>query len=589
MTRVATPRRALPASPSPTHQPRSLLVWGVRFVVAFGLLNTLLTFENRWPGFGVLYMPRLSFELCLGVAALSLWVACRGRPPGLPALSGLAAGFVLLVAVRYADVTIPAVLGRPVNIYWDGQHAMELLKVAIDALSMAQRLGILLAVVGSVALLWWGVRWALCVLAHCLAWSAPRPWLLAGVGALSTSFAAYVPDVRDTRWFFALPITPTLVEQGALLARVMLPGDEADQLGPSPAFGGALAGLHGPAGPSDVLLVFAESYGAVAFDRPDMAGSLAQARSDLAQTIAFSGRQVVSARVKAPTFGGASWLSHATLLSGVNTSDPRHHQLLLASERPTLVRHFAGHGYRTVGWMPGIKRPWPEGRFYGFDRFVDDAGMGYRGPDLGYWRIPDQAAMALLHAQELQAEPTAGTRAPRFVVFPTTTTHAPFHPVAPLEADWAGLVHGNAPALQAASAALEPSLALGNAAQNYLHSLHYQYGWWSAYLRELASRPMVMVIVGDHQPPGLVAGVGASWDVPVHIIADDPALIRRLQALGFSPGLGLPETTLGPMERLTRVLLQAFEHDPRDGAMPDPSLADSTEPPEGSEASTPDT
>ena len=71
------------------------------------------------------------------------------------------------------------------------------------------------------------------------------------------------------------------------------------------------------------------------------------------------------------------------------------HQLLLASERPTLVSHFARHGYRTVGWMPGLKRPWPEGAFYGFDRLADDAGIGYHGPDFGYWRIPDHAAMRL--------------------------------------------------------------------------------------------------------------------------------------------------------------------------------------------------
>ena len=58
--------------------PPPALGWLLRFVLAFGLLNTLLTFENRWPGFGVAYMPRLSFELCLAVVALMAWVAWRG-------------------------------------------------------------------------------------------------------------------------------------------------------------------------------------------------------------------------------------------------------------------------------------------------------------------------------------------------------------------------------------------------------------------------------------------------------------------------------------------------------------------------------
>jgi hypothetical protein len=65
------------------------------------------------------------------------------------------------------------------------------------------------------------------------------------------------------------------------------------------------------------------------------------------------------------------------------------------------VRHFARNGYRTVGWMPGLKRPRPAGSFYSFDRLADDAGIGYRGMNFGCWRIPDQAAMALLQAQNL--------------------------------------------------------------------------------------------------------------------------------------------------------------------------------------------
>ena len=117
---------------SPEAAAPSALGWLLRFALAFGLLNTLLTFENRWPGFGVAYMPRLSFELCLGVVVLMAWVAWRGG------LSSRAAwlwtvGFVALVLVRYANVTAPAVMGRPVNLYWDGRHAGELLRVAAQS------------------------------------------------------------------------------------------------------------------------------------------------------------------------------------------------------------------------------------------------------------------------------------------------------------------------------------------------------------------------------------------------------------------------------------------------------------------------
>ena len=526
--------------------------WLLRFALAFGLLNTLLTFENRWPGFGVAYMPRLSFELCLAVVALMGWVAWRGR------LSSRAAwlwsgGFVALVLVRYANVTAPAVMGRPVNVYWDGRHALELLKVAAQSVPGWQVAAAVAALLVGALLLALVVRWCIGVLAGCLIWQAPRPWLLAGAGACTLSFAAYVPDQRDTRWFFSLPIAPTLLQQGRLLARVWLPGQAREALGPGPEFDGDLSGLVGANGPADVVLVFAESYGAITFDDAAQAAALTEPRAELAQAIKSSGRHVVSARVTAPTFGGASWLSHAALLAGVDTTDPADHDLLLASERPTLVRHFARHGYRTVGWMPGLKRPWPEGAFYGFDRLADDAGIGYQGPDFGYWRIPDQAAMALLQAQEFEG---AAQRQPRFAVFATTSTHAPFHPIAPFVNDWASLTRVDA---YAGVTAPPASASLRQAGPQYLEAMRYQHAWLADHLRRRAPRPLVMIVVGDHQPPALVSGQGASWDVPVHVVSDDAALLQRLLGSGFVAGLTPPATPMGNMPGLTSVLLNAFD------------------------------
>lgn len=546
----ALPSDARTASPS-------LTTWLLRFGLAFALLNTLWTFENRWPGFGVRYMPRLSFELCLAVVALMAWVAWRGRLSARAA-TALAAGFVALVLVRYADVTAPAVLGRPVNVYWDGRHAAELLRVTAQSLPAWQVAAAVLALLLGALLLFAMARAAIVALAQSLAWKRPQPWVLAVAAAFTMSFAAYVPGQRDTRWFFSLPLTPTLVQQGQLLAHVWFPGSREAALGEGPAFDGDLSGLVSAQGPADVLLVFAESYGVSSFDQPAQASALAAPRAALDDAIHAGGRTVVSTRVTAPTFGGASWLSHAALLAGVDTRDPADHDLLLASQRPTLVRHFARHGYRTVGWMPGLKRPWPEGSFYGFDRQADDAGIGYAGPDFGYWRIPDQAAMALLHAQELDRAPGTPARAPRFVVFPTTSTHAPFHPLAPFVPDWPRLAGPDAYTPVQAAEALAAPLSMRQPLPQFLDSMRYQYAWMADYLQQRAPRPLVMVVVGDHQPPALVSGQGASWDVPVHIISDDRALLQRLLGNGFVPGLKPPPQALGPMHLLTRVLLKAF-------------------------------
>ncbi|QIM51972.1 hypothetical protein [Hydrogenophaga crocea] len=533
------------------------LAWLLRFGGAFALLNALLTFENRWPGLGVHAMPRLSFELCLGLAALLAWMAWRGLP-GRRALTLLALGFVALVLVRYANVTAPALLGRPVNLYWDGRHALELLRVAAGSVPAWQVAAAAAALLLGGALLVLAVRALIAVLAQALQAPRPRPWLLAGVAALSASFAAYVPGERDTRWFFSLPVTPTLWQQAGLLARVVLPAQH-DGLGESPAFDGGLQALATPQGPGDVLLVFAESYGMVAFDRPDQAAALAGARAAFEATARAQGLEVLSARVGSPTFGGASWLAHAGLLAGVDTHDPADHDLLLTSDRPTLVRHFANHGYRTVGWMPGLKRPWPEGRFYGFERLADDAGIGYQGPDFGYWRIPDQAAMALLRAQELDAPARADDARPRFVVFPTTSTHAPFHPLAPFVDEVQRLTGPQAYSADEAARALAAPLALRDPLAPYLDSLRGQYAWLAQHLRQPRAAPQLLIVVGDHQPPGAVSGRGAPWEVPVHVVGARGALRQHLIDEGFVPGLTPPAQSLGPLHRLTRVLLDAFD------------------------------
>src|SRR5690606_20255830 len=117
-------------------------------------------------------------------------------------------------------------------------------------------------------------------------------------------------------------------------------------------------------GGADVLLVFVESYGAVTFDSPSLASTLAPSRRDFEAAVEETGRRVVSAFVESPTFGGSSWLAHLTLLSGVPVRDQYSYQSLMTQPRDTLVTTFSRAGYRTVALMPGMRQAWPEGAFY---------------------------------------------------------------------------------------------------------------------------------------------------------------------------------------------------------------------------------
>lgn len=172
----------------------------------------------------------------------------------------------------------------------------------------------------------------------------------------------------------------------------------------------ALGSLRG----RDFKLVFLESYGAMAFEHPRAGPELASARSQLAKDIAGSGRLVASAYVRAATFAGASELSHLSLLSGIDLSDPLHHDLLLTTRRPTLSSLFARAGYQTVGLYPALSWDWAESRFYGFDLFLDARDLQYRGPPLGYWKVPDQFSLARFN----QLYPLSEQDPPRFRFFP---------------------------------------------------------------------------------------------------------------------------------------------------------------------------
>ncbi|WP_309904529.1 hypothetical protein [Variovorax soli] len=529
--------------------------WLARIAGPLLLLNALLTLENHGPGLWPRPALRLSFELVVAVVALAGWAAWRGRP-GTRVLRLLAAASACWIVARYFDVTVSAVFGRQLNLYWDSRHALEVLRMGeFPAWQIALGALALLAVpllLYRLALHCWRA------IAQALAWPRPRPAIgLAGL-LLVACFAAHGIGGRDTRWFFSMPVAPILAQQAGVLAGQLLPGQASARLTPSPDFAQAsLAGLHG----ADVLLLFAESYGATTLDNPRQAAALAPRRAAFAQALAAGGLQVVSARVRSPTYGGASWLAHAELLSGVDMQDPGAYELLLATQRPTLARHFQAHGWRTVNWMPGLQRPWPEGRFYGYDRYGDAEHIGYRGPAFGYWRIPDQASMALLHAQELAAPP--GTRAPRFMVFATLASHAPFRPLPPYVSDWDKLAGSEAYTPAEVARSLAAPVSWQAPVPAYLEALGYTFEWLGDYLEHRAPRQLLTIMIGDHQPLASVSGAGASWDVPVHIISSDAALLQRFEAAGFRPGL-LPQEGPAPMrmEALTRLLLAVFDGSP---------------------------
>ena len=218
-------------------------------------------------------------------------------------------------------------------------------------------------------------------------------------------------------------------------------------------------------------MIFIESYGAVSFDRPEFARPLAASRVELERAVRETNREMVSAFVESPTFGGSSWFAHISLLSGVEVRDHDTNLALMSEKRDTLATVFARHGYRTIALMPGLKLPWPEGSFYGFNQTYNAERLAYPGPDFGWFAVPDQFSLAWLD----QAEVGQPSRLPLFVFFPTLSTHFPFSPTPPYQPDWPRLLTESKYGGQAIVDAYSDQLDWVDFGPAYVKSMAYAY------------------------------------------------------------------------------------------------------------------
>jgi hypothetical protein len=258
--------------------------------------------------------------------------------------------------------------------------------------------------------------------------------------------------------------------------------------------------------------------------------------------------------VRSPTFGGSSWFAHITLLSGLHVGDPDTNALLMTERRSTLPSALSQQGYRTVALMPGLWYPWPEGSFYGFDEIYTGERLHYEGPPFGWWLMPDQFTLAKLD----DLERNRPQRAPLFVFFPTVSTHTPFSPRAPYQPDWPRVLTPHPFEDADVARAWDEDVDWMNLGPSYVQSVAYAYETFGGYLKKHAHENVVMILIGDHQPPAAVSGEGASWDVPVHVVTNRSGVIDRLREAGFTSGVTPEHRTLGTMEALLPTLLEAF-------------------------------
>jgi hypothetical protein len=312
-----------------------------------------------------------------------------------------------------------------------------------------------------------------------------------------------------------------------------------------------LTGLRG----KNVLLVFVESYGRVAVQGSSFSPQIDTLLNAGTKALQADGFASESAFLTSSTVGGGSWLAHSTLQSGLWINNQQRYNDLLADNRFSLTQAFRRAGWRTLGDDPSNIQDVPKATIYDYDKFYDALDVGYRGPKFSYATMPDQYVMAAFQRNEL-----TNPKTPVMAEIDLVSSHSPWAPL-PRSVPWNAVGDGSIfdpmPAQGESAASVVSSAAKLKAA--YGNSIKYTLNTLISYLQTYGDKNTVMVFLGDHEPAGIITDNSADRDVPITIVAKDPAVLSRISGWGWQPGLlPNPQAPVWRMDTFRNKFLTAF-------------------------------
>jgi phosphatidylglycerophosphate synthase len=518
-------------------------------VLALLLVWAALVAPNQMSELDAGAFVRLPLELLVVLALAVLLPAAPRRVLAVVAGAVLA----LLMVVKVLDMGFITAFDRPFDPISDSTYVgigIETLRDAIGRSSANIALAVIVVVlVGLLALP------VLALLRVTRVAAGHRDWVLWGAVALGVVWVvlrlAGAPVASTSAAALAVDEVQT-VQSGLAAQRILAREIPRDRFASTPG-DRLLTGLRG----KDVLLLFVESYGQVAVQGSSFSSGVNAVLDRGTAQLDARGFSSRSAFLSSSTFGGLSWLAHATLQSGIRIGTQRGYNQLVRSDRVTLSRAFERAGWRTVVEDPANKRTWPEGKsFYGYDRVYDRRNVGYRGPGFGLPPMPDQYVLKALHDLELARR----DRPPLFAEVDLISSHAPWTRI-PRLVPWDdvgdGSIFHRVPVQESTEASLFGDAKRARAA--YGKSIEYTMSAIISFVQRYLDDRTVVVLLGDHQPATVVSGQSASHDVPISVIARDPKVIDRIAGWNWQAGLyPSPEAPVWPMSAFRDRFLTAF-------------------------------
>ncbi|MEV4822196.1 sulfatase-like hydrolase/transferase [Micromonospora sp. NPDC049274] len=539
---------------SPVRRGRARRTWSAAgAVLAVGLVYAVLVGPDRLGELTPGAFLRIPLEGLL-VAALLLALPPRPRRVVVAVVGPLLG---LLAIVKLADLGFRTALDRPFDLVLDWLLLDDAYGFVRDSAGRAGAVGAVVGVVLLVGALLLVVTVAVRRLASLLVGHervATRAvaaltvaWVVCAVVGVRIVPGVPVADAGTTALVgaHAEQVDARLADRGRFTAQIDadpfqdVPGDQL------------LTGLRG----KDVVLAFVESYGRDAVEDPELAPQVNAVLDTGTERLRAAGYGARSGFLTSPTFGGGSWLAHDTLLSGLWTNNEQRHRSLLASDRLTLNGAFRRAGWQTVGVLPAATQPWPERGFFSYDSYYDAAALGYRGPKFSYAPMPDQYTLSFF-----QRQVRADADRPIMAEIPLISSHSPWtavpHMIGWDEVGDGAVYHGDAGATEDGASNDRDT---GRIRAGYRQAVAYSLETLISYVQTYGDDDLVLVFLGDHQPAPVVTGEGASRDVPITIVARDPAVLNRVAGWGWQDGLRPgPQAPVWPMDTFRDRFLTTF-------------------------------
>jgi hypothetical protein len=528
------PPEQQPPDPARTRPWHSLIQPTLGFLVALGLLNAMLNvrYPHEEPPFWYLVPSSDVLLLCVYLAVLGKLKVAVPRWVHV----GIVALLLLVRLLRVGDGVQQTYFAHRFTLYSDLPLIPEAVRFAWSTRSAVQFVlgGLLLltALVGLAYACYRALRYAEQYLRD-----RRQVYVAAGIFAVFyVAVAVHTPEAGYEHLYaggFADSAVPRVKREIDFLRSVYDQNEERARLIHSTQrllsdIPHDLAKL----GRADVYLILVESYGRTMFERPEHVTASHAAYAEFERVLGDSGFTIASRLLNSSTYGGGSWLAHATLNTAIPTRNQLEYEVLFAKKPKPLARFFRDAGYLTVLAQPGTTRDSPQGDFYAFQRKYYAWHYDYHGPTYGWATMPDQYILDFVRRREIE-----GKKQPLFLEYVLISSHAPWNALPGLVDDWSKI--GNGEVFHDVTTRSWPIEwpQFDNATEAYNQAILYDFEILKRYITRFIQDGSLVIILGDHQPVAAVNGGSRERGVPIHVLSRNPELVRPFLSRGYVAGM----------------------------------------------------